>query len=285
MALITCKSCGKEVSDRAKVCPACGATLIEEVVEEIQPNVCQECGFEIPADSESCPNCGCPIEVDDSGKIESETPQKVEVTAVNLPEIKQKTKKGIIIVAIVVVIAIIGTLIGVKVSNVVKAEKAALLAQEQADRYEHNLTLISVSMISGAAKAESSGNLIKSVWYNAIYKERDSSTDKYTRPNGYFVDDFNTALGNLFSDSSFSSTINEIEDNQDLVAGYMKDLKNPPEGFEEAYSAVKDCYDAYVSFTNLVTNPTGSLQTFSSNFNDADTTFLNKYNALKLYIE
>lgn len=35
-------------------------------------------------------------------------------------------------------------------------------------------------MLDGAAKAENAGNLIKSVWYNAIYEERDTETDKYT---------------------------------------------------------------------------------------------------------
>ena len=33
----------------------------------------------------------------------------------------------------------------------------------------------------------------KKVCYNAIYEERDDSTDKYTRPSGYFVSDFNDA--------------------------------------------------------------------------------------------
>lgn len=39
---------------------------------------------------------------------------------------------------------------------------------------------VSYTMLDGAAKAENAGNLIKSVWYNAIYEERDTETDKYT---------------------------------------------------------------------------------------------------------
>ena len=45
--------------------------------------------------------------------------------------------------------------------------------------------------------------------------------------NGYFYDDFNDALGELFSDSSFISLLADIEDNQELVSSLMKDLKNP----------------------------------------------------------
>ena len=63
-------------------------------------------------------------------------------------------------------------------------------------------------MLTGASEAESAGNLIKQVWYNAIYEEKDDDTDNYTRPEGSFVSDFNEALGNLFADSSFSSQMN-----------------------------------------------------------------------------
>jgi hypothetical protein len=151
--------------------------------------------------------------------------------------------------------------------------------------YASNLNLAVVSMLSGASDAETCGNLIKSVWYNAIYEKSDDSTDKYTRPNGYFVSDFNKALSLLFSDESFSSDINDIESNQDTVQSLMKSLKNPPEEYEDACETVNDMYDAYIALTNLVTSPSGSLQTYSSNFNDADSEVLNTYNSAKVYLE
>lgn len=126
-------------------------------------------------------------------------------------------------------------------------------------------------------------NLPKKVWYNAIYKERDDATDKYTRPKGYFASNFNDALGNLFSDTSFR--ISSIEDNQKTVSSLMKELKNPPEEYKDAYEAITELYDAYISLTNLATDPSGSLQTFSTNFNNTDSETLNCYNAMKLYLE
>ena len=278
MALVACKSCGKEISDKAKACPACGAILIEDIVEKKLPVICQECGFEIPDGAESCPNCGCPVELDDSVDGEADQPQKVELTSVKLPKMKQNTMKKAIMAVAALALIIAVAIIGINAHNNNKAKEAA-------EAYENNLALASMAMITGGAEAEEAGNLIKAVWHNSIYEERDTKTDKYTRPNGYFEKDFNTALSNLFSDSDFISTISSIESNQDFVAGYMKDLKNPPEGYEEAYSAVKDCYDTYLSFTNLVTSPSGSLQTFSSNFNDLDSDFVTKYNALQLYLE
>ena len=140
-------------------------------------------------------------------------------------------------------------------------------------------------MLSGASDAESCGNLIKQVWYNAIYEERDSETDPYTRPNGYFVSDFNEALQNLFSDESFTDQIESIEDNQSTVQSLMKEMRNPPDEYEDAYEALSELYDAYINLTNLVTSPSGSLQTFSNDFNDADSETANCYNAMSLYLE
>ena len=51
MALITCKECGKEVSDAAKTCPHCGAPVVKEIY-------CSNCGEKVPATECFCPICG-----------------------------------------------------------------------------------------------------------------------------------------------------------------------------------------------------------------------------------
>ena len=76
-----------------------------------------------------------------------------------------------------------------------------------------------------------------------------------------------------------------IEDNQDTVNALMKKLKNPPDEYKDAYDAVSDLYDAYISLTNCATDPSGSLQTYSSTFNDADTNTLNAYKTMELYLD
>lgn len=50
MALIKCKECGKEISDKAKVCPNCGF--------ENNLIICPECKKEIKGNVNTCPNCG-----------------------------------------------------------------------------------------------------------------------------------------------------------------------------------------------------------------------------------
>lgn len=270
MAMMECPNCGEQVSDKAKKCVHCGTILIPE-----EKRYCQECGTELEDGMDVCPKCGCPIE--SVGNIET-APQQVEVTGV---KIARKSKK---IIAIVAVTLMIVALIAVAVVQGQKKKEA----EEEAKRieeYSDNLELVTYSMLFGAGDAETCGNLIKQVWYNAIYEERDDSTDKYTRPNGYFVSDFNDALQNLYSDSSFSLQISGIEDNQDTVNSLMKKLKNPPDEYEDAYEAVTELYDAYLTLTNLATDPSGSLQTFSANFNDADSEALKCFSAVKMYLE
>ena len=144
---------------------------------------------------------------------------------------------------------------------------------------------VSFTMLDGAAKAENAGNLIKSVWYNAIYEERNGETDKYTMKNGKFVDDFNDALSELFTDENFSNSISEIVTNQSEVANLMKQLKEPPKKYEEAYSVLKIYYDNYLKMTKIVINPTGSLNTFSEDFNTYDNNTVDSYEKMKLYLD
>ena len=94
MALISCSNCGKEVSDKAKICPNCGCQLIEEIIAEETPIICEDCGSEIPPDADACPKCGCPISKDNE-KFED-------------GKIKKKAKKPILILSIIVLIVVLG---------------------------------------------------------------------------------------------------------------------------------------------------------------------------------
>ena len=276
MALIQCKNCGKDVSDRAKVCPHCGTQLIEDEVTQPQPIICEECGAEIPQGADSCPNCGCPVPVD--GEENTEAPQKVELTSVKIPKLDQRKKKIVVgsIIGVIVLIAAI--------SLIISQMRQATAAQLSAD-YSENISTVSAAILSSAIQTEEAGNLIHDVWYNCIFEENDPETNEYTRPNGYYLDDFNDALANLFSDETFSQQLSSIKNDQETVTDLMRKMSDPPEEFEDAYEALRELFDAYTEFTNLVISPSGNLQTFTSNFNDADSALLNCYNATSLYID
>ncbi len=249
MGLITCPKCGGAISEKAIVCPHCKSYLSQQ-----NSIMCEECGTEYEIKLPACPNCGCP-----NSTIEQK---------------KQKKKHKGIIISVVIIALIAVCVFGFSILQKVKEAE-----------YHSNMEYISFTMLDGAAKAENAGNLIKSVWYNAIYEERDTETDKYTMKNGEFVDDFNDALSNLFADENFVNSISEIELNQSEATDLMKKLKNPPKKYEEAYAVLKTYYDNYIKMTKSVISPYGSLQTFSENFNTYDTDTVNSFEKMKLYLD
>lgn len=187
---------------------------------------------------------------------------------------KKKSRKGIAVTAIILSIVIIIGLLG-----------AFVISKGKEVVYYDRLETVTYKMLDGAADAETAGNLIKRVWHNAIYEEYDAATDKYTLENGNFVDDFNDALYNLFADEEFQKSISAIRNNQDEVLDLMKQLKDPPKKYEEAYSVLKTYYDSYLALTKMAIDPTGSLQSFSDAFNDADIATVNSYEKMKLYLD
>lgn len=270
MSMISCPNCGGEISERSKKCVHCGYALVEDAKV-----VCTECGTEVDSSAAFCPKCGCPVN-------ESDSPQKVEVTKVNVSSV---ISKKVVFGLLIAVMTIAGIFYGVKYTQEKKAIEEAV---KQKEDYQSTLELASLMMLQGASDAETCGNLVRKVWSNCIYKERDVETDKYTcdsRGSGWFYDDFNDALMALYDDSSFQEKINGIKSGQETVATMMKDLKNPPDEMADAYEDIQNFYMSYLTLTEMVVNPTGSLSSFSSDFSDADTDVSNAYSRMKLYLE
>ena len=55
--------------------------------------------------------------------------------------------------------------------------------------------------------------------------------------------------------------------------------------YEEAYSVLKVYYDNYLKMTKIVINPTGSLNTFSEDFNTYDNNTVDSYEKMKQYLD
>ena len=157
--------------------------------------------------------------------------------------------------------------------------------EENAIDYQNAYNNLVSGMLSDGASLEQNGNLIVSVWNNAIWQKQSDDTDKYTMKNGEFVSDFNDALGNLFEDEVFSSNMEILSSNQQQIRADMKTMTNPPEGYEDAYDSLKELYDSYLAFSNTILNVNGSLESFSKDFHDADDTFISKYNNAELYVK
>ena len=174
---------------------------------------CSECGKEISDAAQSRPHCGHPI---------AQEPQPQDMSPV-----PRKSKRSIIIAACVLaLVAVVGIFVGVQQKQA--SDRAAYIA---------SLNELRAQTIRGGSVAEKMCNLTKQVWYNTIYEERDSITDKYTRRGGVFHDDFNTSLSLLYAEDNTATVISGLQASRELVDGIMADLQNPPTEFAACYEA------------------------------------------------
>ena len=138
MALHPCPECGKEISDKAKTCPFCGASLLHEDSEA--KVICPECGSIVPDDAEACPTCGCPIEhiIEAQKAVDSKTTidKSASSTATDINEGPQPTSsvsKSKMVKIAAAVIAVLAVIFGV--SSIAKANKEKKAKEE----YYNNL--------------------------------------------------------------------------------------------------------------------------------------------------
>lgn len=238
---------------------------------------CPECGKEISDKVKACPHCGYPFVEEQLGDTLT-APQQVELTGLKLPT---KNYKNILIIGLVSLVVIIAAVFGIRYLQERKAQKTY---EESFNLYVDNLSLLQVAMITGGARAEELSGLVARVWSNSIHEKRDEATDKYTRPNGYFLDDFNVALNNLFNDSTTKSTISNIENNQEVVGSLMKKLQNPPSGLEKCYDTITELYTAYKGLTDLAINPSGSYNSFTETRRKKISDFMDAWDRLDAQI-
>lgn len=251
MALIKCSECGEKVSDKAKECPKCGCPITDDMWER----KCDSCGDIIPAGKQKCPHC----------------------LSENVPK-KEKKRKKLIVIAIIsllVMIAGVVTTLFIVKNNEKKRE----------EEYRENYTKILDEIFDSALDAENCASLTRKVWYNTIWEEDDEETDEFTKENGKFIDDFNDSLYNLHSSLEYNTKISSIEKSKSVVSDLMKQMKNPPKGWEEAYDELRELYDLYNSFTNMAINPSGNLNSYTEKYNTLDSDIVDQYNKVKEYIE
>ena len=210
-----------------------------------------------------------------------------ELPDIEYPPERPSAMRGTVIALLIAILVTAVAVVGYIAYNNYKEQKVRSSADtaetsEQA-AYEDDLVYLCYAVINGASKAEEAGNMTLTVWYNAENEEEDEATDSFTRPDGTFLEAV-AALANLSADETYQSLIADIRESRDSVTAYMARLNDPPEGYQNKYSAAKDCYDAYMAFTDVVLNPTGDLQSFADTFDAADTNVNNTWEALQLFI-
>ena len=256
MSLMECPGCGKEISDKTGACIHCGA-VIERLPESKR---CPECGAIAEEGAALCGKCGYPFEK----TTDAESEKKAAVGP-------HRESSGALVKALIAVIALVALLVAsyLVYENIQAQNKEKQMAEARAS-YASKYEAVAYSMLEGAGTAEECGNLIKSVWYNTIFEEEDEETDKFTQTKGKFNEDFNTSIAALFADDDFSKKVAAVESNKAAVDSMMKDLRNPPDEWKEAYDELKEYYDAYADLIKMAVSPNGSLQTYSEDFSATD---------------
>ncbi len=253
MSLIQCPECNNQVSNMAKICPHCKYQIIS-----LESKPCPECG-NITA-NEVCEDCGFPI-----------------YTHFN------KTKNFFSKKRMIIWGGILGSLlIGIILLAVIVSNIASIYAEK---KYKENLYEATALMSEGAEEAEQMCYLIRNVWHNSIHQKSDAVTDKYTKINGKFNEDFNDSLTALYSDSEVNKRIGYMLENRAKVNAIMGKLLSPPEKYQEEYSEIEELYERYLVLADLAITVNGSYNSFTEDTAIAISDFSYTWQRVQRYIQ
>lgn len=241
---------------------------------------CNKCGKELEEKTAFCPYCGAPLnekeQVGDGEQVESKNIEvKEDVTNQSSKVKKQMNKNKLIIIGFIALLAIAGIGFGMKTYLDNKAREEYVMNYNQ---YVDDIGVLKIKMLGGAANAEKVCNLTLKVWSNAIWETFDTKTDKYVKPNGKFVSDFNEALTNMTKDQTVMNDRVALSLHIDETQEIMDKMKNPPEGLEDKYETLKEMFDMYEEFLEAAVTPSGSYKSYNENVNDLDSDFMKLYN-------
>jgi hypothetical protein len=172
----------------------------------------------------------------------------------------QKPKKGKWILIVLTAILIIGGTVGYLQYQEKQEQAKAEEKRKKLKKYGETLELAGISMVITAATAEEMNNQYYSVWRDAIYEDK-------VVVNGETAYDFNKAIQLQHAAFESDGKLSDLQAGVEVANQYMKDLRNPPAKYKDAYEALIDMYKPFQKYTSLAESPDGSLQSFSETTN------------------
>ena len=251
MSLIKCPQCGKEISEYAAECVHCGYKLKKSE----QPH-CPECGKELSGDETICPNCGFPL---DEVSSDQSAPKK-------------KTPVWTFVFLAVILAALAAGIFAASQSS--KKQVYAETVMQMTEAHDDSFNAVN-----------DCSRLLMAVWKNAICQTADPETDRFTRPDGRFVEDFNEALDNLYQDENFSSQLELINKSQQKLRALKKKLPKPPVTYEDINECLIKAFDNWIEISMTILNPTGSYNDAEHKFNELFSEAAELYNELQSYAD
>lgn len=256
-----CANCGAPLGDSQAFCPNCGAKKNAEM-----PKLCVSCGLQLRDDQEFCPNCGTKVGV----QISAETNDAIN--AFNAGIEQKKTKKKfplpLIIILGVVTLGIIGMIIGLSA----KAKAEAI------EQYREDAETFMAEVLNSGSTMEDIGNEIQKSWRAYVW----STTYNYSR--SYSVDGAISAAQRYMS-----SEITEVKNARSRIDSLYQNLMDVPDENDPELMQIKreakNLYEAYKNMYDCVIDPSGSYNTWTSEFGDVDTELADAYRAFKNVVE
>lgn len=227
---------------------------------------CDNCGNEIPDNSTFCPECGIPVANGVQQETVSNEPADNVVNTMPLPEmpaeVKEKSKKPLIIVLALVIILGVGAF-GAKayMEKRIEAEESAYkemmtdFGKDLEDGIYNNTMFI--LDLDGVYKNWI--DLLRMLGANDSKSNSNYGNMLFTGGDGYdnteFLNNYNNDVADLNSEA------------QELSNNFAK-LSDPPKKYEEIYNQIKLIYDEYVEYNRLAVDKTTVTSNSYNNFTD-----------------
>ena len=191
-----------------------------------------------------------------------------------------KNKKMIIIITAVLII-----IICIFAILVINNDKNKRLEQE----YKDLIISTSSDLYQSEKLAKFHSAYISSIWYNSIFKKRDSYTDKYAFPEdkyGYGINmwaDFSDAINNYISDNCTQLELlsqKDLEFRENLNKLQSKNNKN----YQNHIIILNEMYSNFSSLISLVNSPTGTYKEYVEKTHKYEENFDSEYKKILILL-
>jgi hypothetical protein len=195
--------------------------------------------------------------------------------------IPKKKKKVIIATIIILLVAAIAGGLYWKHEQTVQAEKAAAAAKKNTlETYKENMNLALAAATLVGSHAEKMGNQYHDVWYSAIFNHRYTTSDGQSHSYGTY----SQAIKDQRDAYVKSSDTTKLKMEMATLESTVSKLKNPTVQYKEIYKELVDLYSTVTSFESLAEDPSGSLQSYTDDFNQLDTALAQKIKAIQVQL-
>lgn len=188
----------------------------------------------------------------------------------------KKTKNKIIVISFIILII----MVSIFTTIFIKKER-----QKRAEEYKDLMVTVAKEIYALESKAVYHTSYITTTWYNAIFKERNSYTDKYAFPEdeyGYGVNmwvDFQTAINNYLSDNN--AGLQELQNEELKIQAKLSELQNiPNEEYKNYLDIITEMYTNLSMLVSLANSPTGTYKEYGEKCNEYKEQFEIEYNKL-----